>query len=109
MYAISWSGGKDSCLAYWKAKSEGLDVGYMLNTFRRDSGRVAFHGVKAEFIQAQASAMGIPLLQTGVGDSDYEVRFLEALSELRGRGVEGVVFGDIDVRQNRGWCEGVCR
>jgi len=109
MYAVSWSGGKDGCLAYWKAKSEGLDVGYMLNTFRRDSGRVAFHGVKAEFIQAQASAMGIPLLQTGVGDSDYEARFLEALSELRGRGVEGVVFGDIDVRQNRDWCEGVCR
>ena len=109
MYAVSWSGGKDGCLAYWKAKSEGLDVGYMLNTFRRDSGRVAFHGVKAEFIQAQASAMGIPLLQTGVGDSDYEARFLEALSELRGRGVEGVVFGDIDVRQNRNWCEGVCR
>lgn len=109
MYAVSWSGGKDSCLAYWKAKSDGLDIGYMLNTYRRDSGRVAFHGVKAEFIQVQSSAMGIPLIQTQVGDSDYEARFLEALSELRGNGVEGVVFGDIDVRQNRDWCEGVCR
>lgn len=27
--------------------------------------------------------------------------------ELRSRGAEGVVFGDIDVRQNREWCERV--
>jgi len=109
MYAISWSGGKDSCLAYWKAKAEGLNIGYMLNTYRRDTGRVAFHGVRAEFIRAQSNALGIPLLQIVVGDNDYEARFQEALSDLRGRGVEGVVFGDIDIRQNRDWCEGVCR
>ena len=109
MYAISWSGGKDSCLAYWKAKADGLSIGHMLNTYRRDTGRVAFHGVRSEFIQSQSDALGIPLLQIGVDDNDYEARFLEVLSELRGKRVEGVVFGDIDVRQNRDWCEGICR
>ncbi|HUW43108.1 MAG TPA: diphthine--ammonia ligase [Thermoplasmata archaeon] len=109
MYAISWSGGKDGCLAYWKAKTDGLSIGYVLNTYRRDTGRVAFHGVRAEFIRVQSDALGIPLYQIGVGDNDYEARFQEALSDLRGKGVEGIVFGDIDVRQNRDWCEGVCR
>jgi uncharacterized protein (TIGR00290 family) len=42
-----------------------------------------------------------------VGDDDYEELFLEALSELKSKGVEGVIFGDIDVVQNREWCERV--
>jgi uncharacterized protein (TIGR00290 family) len=108
MYAVSWSGGKDCCLAYWKAKAEGIDVGYMLNTYRRNSGRVAFHGVRAELVRAQSESLGMPLIQKEVGDDDYEAGFLEGLSDLKRDGVEGVIFGDIDVMQNRDWSAGVC-
>lgn len=96
-------------MAYWKAVSEGLDVQYLLNTYREDSGRVAFHGVRAELIQRQADATGKVLVQKTVGNSDYEETFLRALEELKFKGVEGVVFGDIDVGQNREWCERVTR
>lgn len=109
LFAVSWSGGKDCCLAYWKTISEGLDVRYLLNTYRKDSGRVAFHGVRAELIREQAASLGKDLVQKAVGDDDYEETFLEALSELKSKGVEGMVFGDIDVRQNRDWCERVSR
>jgi uncharacterized protein (TIGR00290 family) len=109
MFAVSWSGGKDSCLASWKAVSEGIDIQCLLNTYREDSGRVAFHGVRAELIQKQADALGKALVQKTVGDGDYEDVFLGALVELESKGFEGVVFGDIDVRQNREWCEGVAR
>lgn len=105
--AVSWSGGKDSCLAYWKASLEGYDIRYLINTYREDSGRVAFHGVRAELVQKQAETLGKTLIQRRVGDDDYEELFLEALSELKSKGVEGVIFGDIDVVQNREWCERV--
>lgn len=109
LFAVSWSGGKDCCSAYWKAVSEGFDVQYLLNTYREDSGRVAFHGVRAELIRRQAKAIGKGLVQKTVGYNNYEEIFLGALVELRSKGVEGVIFGDIDVRQNREWCESVAR
>lgn len=107
MYAISWSGGKDCCSAYWKAVSEDIDIQFLLNTFREDSGRVAFHGVRSELIQKQADALDKTLIQKIVHDEDYEEIFLGALLELKSHGVKGVVFGDIDVRENREWCERV--
>jgi uncharacterized protein (TIGR00290 family) len=109
LFAVSWSGGKDCCSAYWKAVSEGFDVQYLLNTYREDSGRIAFHGVRAELIRRQADAIGKTLVQKTVGDGNYEETFFGALMELRSKGVEGVIFGDIDVRQNREWCERVTR
>lgn len=30
MYAVSWSGDKDACLAAYKASQQGLKVGYLL-------------------------------------------------------------------------------
>ena len=107
LYAVSWSGGKDCCSAYWKAVSEGFDVRYLLNTYREDSGRVAFHGVRAELIQRQAKALGKALVQKTVSYTNYEEIFFGALMELKSQGVEGIIFGDIDVRQNREWCENV--
>jgi diphthine-ammonia ligase len=107
--ACSWSGGKDCCLAYWKMLSEGKEIGYLLNTYRRESGRVAFHGVRAELVQRQADSLGVHLLQKEVFGNIYEEQFLEALLELKAEQVSGVVFGDIDVKENRQWAENVCR
>ena len=109
MLACSWSGGKDCCLAYWKALSSGKEIGYLLNTFRKESGRVAFHGVRAELVREQADSLGVRLLQKEVFGDGYEEQFLEALLELKAEHVSGVVFGDIDVRENRQWSENVCR
>ncbi len=109
LFAVSWSGGKDCCLAFWKAESEGFEVQCLLNTYREDSGRVAFHGVRTELIRRQAKALGKTLVQKKVGRHNYEEVFLGALTELKSRGFEGVVFGDIDVMKNREWCESVAR
>lgn len=109
MFACSWSGGKDSCLAYWKARSGGLKIGYLLNTYRRESGRVAFHGVRAELVCEQADSIGVELIQKEVNGENYEDMFLDALLQLKSHRVEGIVFGDMDVQQNRQWSEGVCR
>lgn len=82
---------------------------YLLNTVRCESDRVAFHGVRSGLVRKQAELLEIPLLQKHVGDDDYKERFLDALDELGRKGVTMMVFGDIDIDQNRGWCESVCR
>ena len=89
--------------------SEGFNVQYLLNTYREDSGRVAFHGVRSELIRKQADSIGRTLIQKAVDNSNYEETFLGSLLKLKSKGVEGVVFGDIDVRQNRKWSETVTR
>lgn len=109
MLACSWSGGKDCSHAYWKSRAAGNEIGYLLNTYRRESGRVAFHGVRAELVQNQAEALGVGLVQKEVFGNDYEGQFLDALLELKDKGVTGLVFGDIDVKENRQWAENVCR
>jgi uncharacterized protein (TIGR00290 family) len=109
MLACSWSGGKDCCQAYWKEVSLGQDIGYFLNTYRRESGRVAFHGVRADLIRKQAESIGVHLLQKEVFGDCYEAQFLEALEQLKDRDVTGIVFGDMDVAENRQWAENVCR
>ncbi|MGZ8549972.1 MAG: Dph6-related ATP pyrophosphatase, partial [Chitinophagaceae bacterium] len=43
---VSWSGGKDSCLACYKAMELGYNVSYLLNTISNEYKRVRFHGIK---------------------------------------------------------------
>jgi diphthamide synthase (EF-2-diphthine--ammonia ligase) len=51
---------------------------------------------------------GTELVQKEVFGDNYENQFLEALLELKIKGVTGIVFGDIDVKENRHWAENVC-
>jgi uncharacterized protein (TIGR00290 family) len=106
--AVSWSGGKDCCLALWKALSQGLSVKRLVNTYRQESGRVAFHGTGRDLLRSQAKAMGMELIQTEVGDHDYENRLVAAFRELNGK-VDGIIFGDIDSPENRKWSENAAR
>ncbi len=80
----------------------------MLNTYWMESGRGAWHWVRVELIQEQAKRLEIPLLQKGIGENEYEERFVEALLQLKAKGVNTMVFGDIEPLENRRWCEGVC-
>ena len=90
-------------------QSAGYKISHLLNTFRRESGRVAFHGVRAELVQRQADSLGAILLQKEVYGDSYEEQFLEALAELKAQKISGVAFGDIDAQENRQWAENVRR
>jgi len=52
--------------------------------------------------------MGMPLIQREVTWDSYEREFKQAVAELKQKGVEGVVFGDIDLQEHRDWIERVC-
>lgn len=107
----SWSGGKESCFAVYKAVLQGYEVTHLVNFISREFRRVSFHGTRAHLISRQAEAIGIRVAQYSVPPdiSLYEQRFKRAMSVLKRNGLEGMVFGDIYLEEHREWVERVCR
>ena len=104
----SWSGGKDSCFACYRAGAGGLKVRYLANMITEDGKRSWSHGQSAELLQVQSKALGIPLIQRWTTRENYETEFINMLRNLRQEGINGGVFGDIDFNEHRQWIERVC-
>ena len=104
---VSWSGGKDGCLACYKAIEAGCQVVYLFNTISAEHGRVCFHGIEAALIQRQAEALGIPLLQRATTDGGYEREFKETVGGVIPEGIEALVFGDIYFEPHKEWTDRV--
>lgn len=107
-YAASWSGGKDSCFAYWRAVSRGLKVSHLLNFINTDSTRALSHGLDHKLIALQAQAMKLPIIQRKVTWGTYEAEFKAALTELKLKGVNGLITGDIYLQEHKDWIDRVC-
>lgn len=105
----SWSGGKDSCLACYRATASGLRVCYLVNMITEDGKRSWTHGQSAELLQVQSQAIGIPLVQRRTTMANYEAEFKDMLLGLKQEGVRGGVFGDIDLDEHRQWIDRVCQ
>jgi len=107
-YAASWSGGKDSCFAYWKTVSQGLKVSHLLNFINADSTKAMSHGLESKLIALQAQAMELPILQQKVTWDTYESGFKDALANLKMKGITGLVTGDIYLQEHKDWIDRVC-
>jgi diphthine-ammonia ligase len=107
-FVCSWSGGKDSCLALYRAVTAGAEPRVLLSMLREDGARSRSHGLRREVLQAQADSLGVPLVTETASWSDYESVFIAALQALKAAGVAAGVFGDIDVEEHRLWEEKVC-
>jgi uncharacterized protein (TIGR00290 family) len=98
---LSWSGGKDSSLALWRL---GDEVRTLLTTVRESDGAVTHHAVPGALLEAQAAAVGVPLLAVPVPepcpDDVYAARMTAALE-----GVDEVAFGDLFLEDLRAWRE----
>jgi len=104
----SWSGGKESALATYKAISQDYEVSYLVNFISEDGERSRSHGIRAGTLELQAKAIGIPIIQVKTSWEDYGENFKKVVTELKQKGVEGGVFGDIDLEEHREWVEGIC-
>ncbi len=106
----SWSGGKDSCLACYKAIKQGFQVEYLLNFISQESKRGCFHGLESRLLKHQAELIGIPLVQKEVSPDmeKYEEEFKKAVIELKGTEINNMVFGDIYLLEHESWIERVC-
>ncbi len=105
----SFSGGKDSCLALWRARQDPeLDVRALLVMFDESGERSRSHALPSAIVAKQADALGLELVIRSASWKTYEQVFVDALKELRTAGFEVAVFGDIDLEAHRAWEEKVC-
>jgi uncharacterized protein (TIGR00290 family) len=105
---VSWSGGKDSCLALWRAQQQGVKVRCLLSALEETGARARSHGVSPALLRAQAQAMGLESQFIATTWHNYETQFVAALQEARASGITQAVFGDIDLQAHRDWEEKVC-
>lgn len=105
----SWSGGKDSCFALMQAAGTGYTPVVLLNVMNEEGKISRSHGIPLPILQAQARAAGLPIHSINSSWSDYEKKFVRALSELKSEyALQFAVFGDIDLQAHRDWEEKVC-
>jgi diphthine-ammonia ligase len=107
----SWSGGKDSAYASYLAKQQGHEIVCIL-TMMMSEEKSNFHMIRSDILDAQAEAMGIPLIKRKTSNETYERDFKAVLAELiKTKGAEGLVTGDIYevAGHEEGWLNRVCR
>ena len=97
---MSWSGGKDSCLALYEIqKSSDYRVAALLTTITREYDCISMHGVRRELLEKQAASLGLPLhpilISKGASNEEYELEMAQAFSAHREHGIDSVVFGDL--------------
>jgi uncharacterized protein (TIGR00290 family) len=103
---MCWSGGKDSSMALQRASSDYEIIG-LLTTLNADFKRISMHGVREELLDAQAQAIGLPIIKVWVSagsNTEYEQQMRQALETAKAAGVTHVIFGDIflqDLREYR--------
>ena len=106
----AWSGGKDSCFACYKAIQEGHEVVNLL-IMMSDPSISNFHMIRSDMLDAQSQAIGIPIVKWTTTPDTYEQEFKKALLQMKGKGVEGIVTGDVfDVALHEaGWLDRICK
>jgi uncharacterized protein (TIGR00290 family) len=107
---MSWSSGKDSALALHVARtSSEVEVVALLTTVNETHARVAMHAVRESLLEAQAAAVGLPLVKVPIPspcpNGIYEARIGEAMARARKEGVRDVVFGDLFLEDIRAYRE----
>lgn len=93
-----WSGGKDSAYALWRLMQQ-QDVQGLVTSHSAAHKRVSMHGVPEELVDAQASALGLPLhkfyLPEGCSMDDYDAIIATEMTALKTQGATHCGFGDI--------------
>jgi uncharacterized protein (TIGR00290 family) len=107
---MSWSGGKDSCLALRELQmTPSVRVEALLTTITRDYDRISMHGVRRILLEQQAASLGLPLHQIyiskGATNEEYEAKTGEAFSTYHDRGITSVAFGDLFLEDIRAYRE----
>jgi uncharacterized protein (TIGR00290 family) len=107
--ALSWSGGKDSALALWALRREGVEPEALITTVTDAYDRISMHGVRRELLASQSDALGIPLVEVRIPpacvNDVYEAHMAEALASAPLSDVETVVFGDLFLEDIRAYRE----
>jgi uncharacterized protein (TIGR00290 family) len=105
--AISWSGGKDCCLALLRARAS-FDVCAALTIYTETGGRSRSHGLRPDLVDAQTTRLGLTTLSGRASWDTYTDEFIRVLGEASALGITHVVFGDIMFDAHAAWNRRVC-
>jgi uncharacterized protein (TIGR00290 family) len=108
---VSWSGGKDSALALYRAlRDETLSVNTLVTTVNSFYDRVSMHGVRKELLRQQAAEIDMELELVYVPEQpsmdQYESVYTRKLSHLKAHGFCTGIFGDIFLEDLKTYREG---
>ncbi len=108
-FACSWSGGKDSCIAMYKAMKKGWLPEVAMTMFIEDGSKSRSHGISGDIVSKQIDSLGLSLEKESTTWNDYENKFIRKLKFIKEKyNIGSVVFGDIDIEEHRNWEEMVC-
>ena len=107
---LSWSGGKDSCMALHEIlRMANMRVEALLTTVTQDYDRISMHGVRRVLLERQAVSLGLPLHQItiskGATNEEYEEKTGAAFSTYHARAITAVAFGDLFLEDIRAYRE----
>ena len=109
-FMCSWSGGKDSCYAFFKTIGLGYKPKVLLNVMNEFGNRSRSHGIPKNVLQAQADALNLPIYFFSSTWTNYEAKYIENLKLLaKDYPITHAVFGDIDIESHRAWEEKVSK
>lgn len=105
---LSWSGGKDSALAFQALRDAGVEIDALITTVTEGYERISMHGVRRELLHRQAEALGVRVVEASIpiaaSNDRYEQAMRKALEPFRDTGITRIAFGDLfleDVRAYR--------
>jgi uncharacterized protein (TIGR00290 family) len=111
---LAWSGGKDSTLALAALRADRrYQIVALLTTVTRDYDRISIHGVRRAVLEAQTTALGLPLIEAsipaGASNPQYEAAFALALRTAQASrpGLRHIAFGDLFLTDVRAYREGL--
>lgn len=106
---VSWSGGKDSALAYYRLQlnTQYEIAGLLTIVFKHDDGKyyIGMHMIDVELIKQQAELIGVKLhIIEYLDQESYTIKMSNFLEWCKSQSITNMAFGDIhlqDLRKTR--------
>jgi len=108
-FVASFSGGKDSMLAIYKAIQQGNELIALITTYNIDENRSWSHGLPKSVLERVADSLGAPSWAIETTGEKYAENFEKVLKRAKDYGAEVCVFGDTDIEGHLHWGEERCQ
>lgn len=107
-FIASYSGGKDSTLAIYRAIKQGMVPIELVTTYNTDRKQSWFHGIPRQLLDNISTEIQIPITLMETTGEEYSLNFEAYLRKAKEQGAEICVFGDIDLEEHLNWCTDRC-
>jgi len=108
--AVLFSGGKDSTMAYYKAREDGHEVKYLISLISDNPASYMFHVANIHITELSSEALGVPLLRkvtTGIKEEELG-DLANVLRDLKNEGIECIYSGALHSVYQKSRIDSIC-